>query len=83
MLGAIRDITAAVPDDLYRTTRMKAAERGTSVSALVAEYLRSHADQDAELERLQALQDEVIAEVDRFSASARVARDAVHGRAVR
>jgi plasmid stability protein len=79
----MRDITAAVPDDVYRTTRVKAAERGTSVSALVAEYLRSLADEDAEFERLQALQDEVIAEVERFSASARVERDAVHGRAVR
>jgi len=56
LLGAIRDITAAVPDDVYRTVRVKAAERSTSVSALVAGYLRSHADQDAELERLQALQ---------------------------
>jgi len=43
-LPAMRNITIAVPEDVYRSARIRAAERGTSVSALVAEYLRSLSD---------------------------------------
>ena len=35
----MKNITVTVPDDVYRTARIRAAERGTSVSALVGEYL--------------------------------------------
>jgi hypothetical protein len=37
----MKNITVTVPDDVYRNARIRAAERGTSVSSLVAEYLRS------------------------------------------
>jgi plasmid stability protein len=45
-----------LPDDVYRAARIRAAERGTSVSALVAEYLRSLAARESEFLRLEAQQ---------------------------
>jgi plasmid stability protein len=37
----VKNITVTVPDDVYRNARIRAAELGVSVSALVGEYLRS------------------------------------------
>lgn len=81
--GAVRNITVAVPDEVYRDARIRAAERGSSVSALVGEYLRSLSESGAEFSRLEAQQRLVQGEVDRFRACDRVARDEVHDRAVR
>src|SRR5690625_7417721 len=78
----MKNITVAVPEDVYRTARIKAAEQGRSVSALVAEYLRSLSDDDAEFARLQALQQQTQAEISRFRAADRIGRDEVQiGRA--
>lgn len=37
----MKNVTVAIPDEVYRDARIRAAERGTSVSAMVADYLRS------------------------------------------
>ena len=79
----MKNITVSVPDDVYRDARIRAAERGRSVSALVAEYLRSLSEQDSEFTRLEAQQREVQDQIDRFRARDRLDRDAIHGRAVR
>ena len=79
----MKNVTVAVPDEVYRQARIRAAEGGTSVSALVAKYLRSLSEPGAEFRRLADLQDRVIAEIDSFSASDRLDREAVHERAVR
>ncbi|MGO9750567.1 MAG: hypothetical protein ACLP8S_02385 [Solirubrobacteraceae bacterium] len=79
----MKNITISVPDDVYREARIRAAKRGSSVSALVAEYLRSLSDRDAEFARLEAQQHQVQREIDRFSARDRVGRDEIHGRAFR
>ena len=79
----MKNITVAVPDDVYRSARIRAAERGTSVSALVAEYLRSLSGRDAEFSRLEAQQKRIQSQITRFRASDRLDRDRLHGRAVR
>jgi plasmid stability protein len=79
----MKNITVTVPDDVYRTARIRAAERGTSVSALVAEYLRSLSGRGAEFSRLEALQQQVQREIEHFRAQDRLDRDELHGRAVR
>jgi plasmid stability protein len=79
----VKNITVSVSDDVYRAARIRAAERGSSVSALVAEYLRSLSEGESEFLRLEAQQREVQDEIDRFRARDRLARDDVHGRAVR
>jgi plasmid stability protein len=79
----MRNITVSVPDDVYRAARIRAAERETSVSGLVAEYLRSLLGEDAEFARLEAQQRRVQAEITRFRAADRLTRDEVHRRAIR
>lgn len=66
-----------------RRARVWAAERGTSVSATVKEYLASLDDQQQRQTRLRRLQDEVLAELTSFSAADRLGREEVHDRAVR
>lgn len=77
------NITVTVPDDVYRAARISAAEKDTSVSALVADYLRSLSDREAEFERLEALQKRIASKITRFSAGDRMSRDEVHDRALR
>jgi hypothetical protein len=69
--------------DVYRAARIRAAERGSSVSALVAEYLRSLSEREAEFSRLEAQQKRIQRQVDQFSARDRIDRDQLHARAVR
>ena len=76
----VRNITVSVPDQVYRRTRMRAAARDTSVSALVREYLTSLGDEESDFERRRRLQDEVLASVRRFRAGERLKRDEAHDR---
>lgn len=62
---------------------IRAAERGGSVSGLVAEYLRSVSDRESEFARLETEQRELQRGIDRFSARNRLDRDEIHDRAVR
>jgi len=79
----MKNITVSVPDDVYRAARIRAAERGRSVSALVADYLRTLSDAESEFARLEAQQRRIVAGITRFSAGDRLDRDAVHERDVR
>jgi plasmid stability protein len=79
----MKNVTVSVPDDVYRQARIRAAEGGSSVSALVAGYLRSIGGREAELSRLEAQQRQVFGEIDRFRAGDRLDRDELHRRAVR
>lgn len=77
----MRDITVSVPEDVYRTAMIRAAERGSSVSALVGDYLRSLSKPDVEFARLEAQQRQVQDEIDRFSVRDSVRREELHDRA--
>lgn len=79
----MKNITVSVSDDVYRRARIRAAELGKSVSALVAEFLSSLSEREAEFSRLEAKQQRVQGEIRRFRARDRLTRDEVHGRAVR
>lgn len=79
----VRNITVAVPDDVYRAARVRAAELGTSVSALVGEFLVSLSAHEAEFARLAAQQHRVQAEINSFRAGDRSPRDEIHHRAIR
>ncbi len=81
--GAVKNITVTVPDDVYREARVRAAEQGSSVSALVGDFLRTLSDREAEFTRLEAQQRAVQRRIARFSAGDRLGRDALHERAVR
>jgi len=79
----MKNVTVSVPDDVYRTARIRAAEGGSSVSALVAGYLRSLGNQEVEFARLEAQQNQVLEEVHEFSGADRLDRDELHRRAIR
>lgn len=83
----MKNITVSVDDETYRRSRIKAAEAGTSVPALVKSFLVGLTQgrvPDAEFERLERQQQEVLARIRRkhpgFSAAERLSRDAVHER---
>lgn len=82
-MGTVKNITVSVPDDVYREARIRAAETGTSVSALVTEYLVSLSQTDAAFTRLVDQQRRIVATIERFRASDRVPREDLHDRAVR
>jgi hypothetical protein len=79
----VKNITVSVPDDVYRSARIAAAQRDTSVSALVVSFLQQISGDLQEFSRLEALQREVQAEIGQFSGGDRLSRDEVHRRAVR
>lgn len=79
----MKNITVSVPDGVYRLARIRAAERGTSVSAIVADYLRSLAQGGDEFARLEAQQYRIQREIQAFAAADRLERDQVHQRAIR
>ena len=72
----MKNITVSVDEETHRCARIRAAELGTSVSALVRDYLRSLASQEANgtqgelepsetaLERRIRLMNEVFADFD-------------------
>ena len=77
----MKNLTVSLPDDIYRRARIKAAERDTSVSALVRELLTDFTDEESEFDRRKKLQDEVIASIRSFRAGNRISREEIHDRA--
>ena len=76
----MKNITVSLPDDIYRQARIKAAERDTSVSALVREYLKDVVRGEDSFTRLKRLEQDVLATVKNFRAGDRLTRDEVHDR---
>lgn len=83
VLIEMKNITVRVSEEVYRQARVRAAEQGSSVSALVTDFLKRLADSDAEFARLEERQREVQRTIARFRAADRLGRDEVHDRAVR
>jgi plasmid stability protein len=79
----VKNITVSVSDDVYRRARIRAAEIGKSVSALVAEFLNSLSERETEFSRLEAKQRRIQSEIVRFRARDRLSRDEIHDRALR
>jgi hypothetical protein len=76
----VKNITISLPDDAYRRARITAAERDTSVSALVRGFLMKLGEEESDSERGKRLQKEVLATVRRFRAGDRLTRNQVHDR---
>ncbi len=76
----MKNITVSLPDDIYRRARIKAAERDTSVSALVREFLTNLGEEESDFERRKRLQAEVLASVKDFRAGDRMTREEAHER---
>ena len=83
----MKNITVAVDEETYRRARVKAAEAGTSVSALVRSFLvalNQGQAAETEFDRLRRLQEEALASIRSRGAGLRAAdnlvRDALHDR---
>ena len=74
------NITVTVDEDTYRNARIAAVSMGTSVSALVRQYLNELGAGESEFERLKRLELELRSKVTKFSASDRLSRDEIHRR---
>lgn len=83
----MKNITVSIDDETYRLSRVKAAEAGTSVSALVRAYLVALVQGQVpkrEFDRLHRLQDETLEAIRTRGGGLRAAdnlpRDALHER---
>ena len=76
----VKNVTVSLPDEVYRKARVKAAERNTSLSSLVRASLESLADDEGEFKRLERLQEESYAKIERFQGSDRVSREDLYRR---
>ena len=76
----VRNVTVSLDDDVYRRARVKAAERDTSLSALVRDFLISLGEEETDFEMRKRLQDEVLGSIVAFRATDRLSRDEAHDR---
>jgi len=76
----MKNITVSLDDDTYRRARTIAAQRDTSVSALVKQFLLDLASSESEGERLKRQERELRERITDFDASDRLSRDDVHRR---
>jgi hypothetical protein len=76
----VKNVTVSLPDEVYRKARIKAAERNTSLSAMVKEFLESLADDEGEFKRLERLLEELYAHIERFRGSDRLTREELYRR---
>lgn len=76
----MKNITVTVDDETYRRARMKAAERDTSVSALVALFLTELASGESDTERLKREERALRQRIGSFRAADRLPREDVHRR---
>lgn len=86
----MKNITVSVDEQTYRDARIAAAQRGTSVSALVREHLQEIASNGAVespneqlLRTLDEVRKSMIARGSTFSAADRLPREELYDRAAR
>lgn len=79
----MKNITVSLDEEVYRRARMKAAELGVSVSALVKRYLMELGSGESDFERLKREERELRDRILSFTATDRLSRDAIHERGIR
>ena len=76
----MKNLTVPLDDETHRRARMIAAQRDTSVSALVKQFLLDLASGESETERLKRQERELRERITDFDASDRLSCDDVHRR---
>ena len=76
----MKNITVTVDDEVYRKARIKAAERDTSVSALVKHFLAELAVGESDNERLKREERALRERIATFRAAERIPREDLHRR---
>lgn len=76
----MKNITVSLDEETYRRARIKAAERDTSVSALVKSFLIAVSAEEPDDHRLAREERELRTHIHAFTAGSRLSRDDAHGR---
>ncbi|MHB8529121.1 MAG: ribbon-helix-helix protein, CopG family [Caulobacteraceae bacterium] len=76
----MKNITVSLDDETYRRARVRAAERDTSVSAMVRRYLIEVAAEEGETDRLKREEARLRQSISSFRASDRLGREDIHRR---
>ena len=76
----MKNITVSLDNDTYRRARIVAAQRDTSVSALVKRYLNDLGSGESESERLKREERALRERIGEFRAVDRLSRDELHDR---
>ncbi len=76
----MKNITVSIDDEIYRRARVRAAERDTSVSALVRRYLIEIASAETEAEALKREEARLRESISDFRAGGGWSRDDLHAR---
>jgi uncharacterized protein YdaU (DUF1376 family) len=76
----VKNITVSLEDDIYRRARMVAAERDTSISALVEGFLVSLGAGETQVDRLKREERALRERITSFRASDKLSRDVLHDR---
>jgi hypothetical protein len=76
----MKNITVSVDEEIYRRARIRAAERDTSVSALVKNFLVELSSEESDTRRLEREERELRGLIRVFTAGNRLSRDEAHGR---
>jgi len=76
----MKKITVTLDEEIYRRVRIRAAERNSSVSALVKGFLVELASEEPGAPGLEREESELRARIRSFSAGNRLSRDDVYGR---
>jgi hypothetical protein len=76
----MKNVTVSVDEETYRRARLRAAERGASVSALVRAFLNGLGGTDSEAERLKREEAALRERIAGFRAADRLGRDELHER---
>jgi len=77
---SVKNITVSIDEELHRRARVRAAEQGTSLSAVVRVFLTEYAGEETDFERRKRLQMETLASIEAFRVGDRLSRDEVHDR---
>ncbi len=76
----MKNITVSLDDETYRRARMRAAERDTSVSAMVKQFLVEVAAGESDSTRLKKEEARIRDAIQSFTAGDRLSRDELHVR---
>ena len=76
----MKNITVSLDDETYRRARIKAAEKDTSVSALVKQFLTAYASAVTQNEALKLEEKALRSAIRNFRASGNISRDELHSR---
>ena len=76
----MKNVTVSIDEELQRRAGIRAAELGTSLSAVVRDFLIAFAGGETDFERRKRLEHETIASITAFRAGDRLTREETHDR---